>query len=191
MVPHVDPKGHVSAISPGTDVSVSLIRCCWSRMLPMVVKINIVLIASSFHLIRGKSWVVKRISTSQAQTPVGGEQFLNVLTPAHIQVWCSRENLQAVHLPEARLWCVAFLLCFGSCFTSVSQVIILQRLPHGIFSVTSLKHVSALLLICVPPNSIKLFCLLVLHEEEQALISCLSKIPIGVIAFVYSFIRPA
>lgn len=160
-------------------------------MLPMVVKINIALIASSFHLICGKSWGVKRISTSQAQTPVGGEQFLNVLTPAHIQAWFSRDSLQAVHLPEARVWCVDFLLCFGSCFTSVSQVIILQRLPHRIFLVTSLKRLSALLLIYVPPNYTKLFCLLVLHEDQQALISCLSKIPIGVIAFVYSFIWPA
>lgn len=67
----------------------------------------------------------------------------------------------------------------------------LEAVTQGIFLLTSLKHVTALFPIYVPANYIKLFCLLALHREQQALISCWSKIPIGVIGFVYSFIWPA
>lgn len=63
------------------------------------------------------------------------------------------------------------------------------------FSITGDRHLGgvtqdvlgALLLIYVLFNHKKIFCLLALHMQEQALKSCWGKILISVIDFVYSF----
>lgn len=84
--------------------------------------------------------------------------------------------------------CSMFTVCW--LFANFSFMFYLNTIGDRPPGAVTRDILGALLLIYVFSNYKKLFCLLALHRQEQDFITCWSKILIGAIDFVCSFIWP-